>query len=63
MTSKDAAPGDEDFAALLAEYEREQPQKRRNAPRVGDTISGLRVDQINSSGIVLKYQKDSIELR
>ena len=31
--------------------------------RVGDSISGLRVDQISSNGIVLKHQKDSIELR
>ncbi len=31
--------------------------------KVGDTISGLRVDQITSNGIVLKHQKESIELR
>lgn len=34
-----------------------------NFLKVGDTISGLRVDQINHDGIVLKHQKESIELR
>lgn len=31
--------------------------------RVGDSISGLKVDQISSEAIVLKNQNDSIELR
>ena len=31
--------------------------------KVGDSVSGLRVDQISSNGIVLKHQKESIELR
>lgn len=31
--------------------------------KVGDSISGLRVDEITSNGVILKHQRDSIELR
>ena len=31
--------------------------------KIGDTISGLQVEQINPDGVVLKHQKESIELR
>lgn len=34
-----------------------------NFLKVGDTISGLKVDQINEDGVVLKHQKEQIELR
>lgn len=31
--------------------------------KVGDSIAGLKVDQISQDGVILKYQKESIELK